>query len=319
MVTRPSIRSIEDATHAFVLGSAKCGSTSPCSHLDQYSDICFSEPKEPVFFEAEYERGLDYYHRRYFEPWSGEPIVAERRTHNLMLPFVPERIRVSLLDAKLVVILRDPVYRAYSHWWHRYSRRLESDELRTACRANLACIRAGITYAGECGTAEWPDNLRLDQKNAASRSVVYLWLRHYAEQIERYLASFPRERLEILFFEDLEFDPAAVARRVWTFLGLDPNAELAELGARNVANPYRTSPFAVRLRRVPVPTFARRSVPRPVARAARAFLRGRPVERPPLDTAAEKWLADYYEPHHRSLEHLLGREITGWRRGRRSV
>ncbi len=76
----------------FVLGAAKCGTTSLHDYLAQHSDICMSSPKEPFYFEAEQLRGAGWYRSRYFAHWRGEPIVGESRHRNLYLPWVPERI-----------------------------------------------------------------------------------------------------------------------------------------------------------------------------------------------------------------------------------
>ena len=49
-----------------ILGAAKCGTSSLHAWLAEHPDICMSEPKEPKFFEAEFEQGFDFYRRRYF-------------------------------------------------------------------------------------------------------------------------------------------------------------------------------------------------------------------------------------------------------------
>src|SRR5436190_811051 len=56
----------------FVVGAAKSGTTSLHVYLDQHPDIFMSKPKEPFFFEAEYDRGPEYYYRRYFGGWNGQ-------------------------------------------------------------------------------------------------------------------------------------------------------------------------------------------------------------------------------------------------------
>src|SRR5436190_2899902 len=48
----------------FLLGAAKCGTTTLSTLLENLPDVCFSVSKEPWFFEVEYERGLDYYRQR---------------------------------------------------------------------------------------------------------------------------------------------------------------------------------------------------------------------------------------------------------------
>lgn len=93
-----------------------------------------SRPKEPFFFEAEHEQGVQFYSRKYFSTWSGQRIVGESRHRNLYLPFVPSRIHRFNRDAKLLVVLRDPVERAISHC------------LAEALRADMERIEAGHKF-----------------------------------------------------------------------------------------------------------------------------------------------------------------------------
>jgi hypothetical protein len=87
----------------FILGAAKCGTTSLHGYFGQHPEICVSEPKEPLYFESEYERGVSYYFNRYFGHWSGEPIVGDARHRNLYLPYVPDRIFRYNPSARLIV------------------------------------------------------------------------------------------------------------------------------------------------------------------------------------------------------------------------
>jgi hypothetical protein len=76
-----------------ILGGAKCGTSSIRYYMDQHPEVFFSTPKEPIFFEAEYERGLDFYWQKYFQGWNGECAVGEARVYNLYLPYVVDHIR----------------------------------------------------------------------------------------------------------------------------------------------------------------------------------------------------------------------------------
>ncbi len=121
----------------FLLGAAKCGTTSLHYLLDQHPDICMANPKEPLFFEAEYEKGLEYYQRTYFTGCNAEPVIGESRTRNLFLPYVPGRIHETFPEAKFIVVLRNPVERAYSHWHHWSASGVEKLEFGEAVKQNL--------------------------------------------------------------------------------------------------------------------------------------------------------------------------------------
>ena len=132
-------------------------------------------------------------------------------------------------DAKLVVVLRDPVDRAWSHYrhnrkWHREDSDLAGalraeDELWAAADADLA---AGLSPA--------PTVAMLDKS--------YVRRSRYADQLARYTAAFPRHQLLVLSFDDVTSRPHETMARVFAFLGLPPVEVVAE--AKN-ANPAQAS------------------------------------------------------------------------------
>ena len=142
---------VDGPSNFFILGAARSGTTSLYQYLARHPDVLMSTPKEPVFFEAEYENGLAYYRDRYFKGWNGEPALGEARPANLLLSYVAPRIRESFPDAKLVAILRNPVDRAYSHWWVKYCDGIEKRAFVAAVEENLARIASGVRFEGQEG------------------------------------------------------------------------------------------------------------------------------------------------------------------------
>jgi hypothetical protein len=303
-----------DTQHFLILGAMKSGTTSLYRYLDQHPNVRFSEPKEPIFFEAEWERGLDYYRDRYFQGWSGEHAVGDARTHNLGLPFVAPRIRQSLPDARLVAILRNPVDRAYSEWWHLLSLGLETSSFEEAIDDNLRRIEAGCLFEGEEGARTWARGML--GSGADTRYGMYLDFGYYARHIERYLSLFPASQLEVVLFEDLSRDPEVVTRRIWKHLGVDPDHPLSDTRVENPSRQRVRSPLSARigrgLRRLPHRDRFRRLMPGRLARRWREFMSGRPSRRPPMAPETERALLDHFEAHNRALETLLGRELPDW-------
>ena len=144
-----------NAPNFFILGAARCGTTSLYRYLQRHPDVFMATPKEPKFFEAEWSEGAEYYWSRYFTDWDGEPLAGEARPANLFLPFVPERISRLAPEARLLVILRDPVHRAYSSWRLRRLNGLEPAGFAEVVRDNLASLESGRTFAGEEGERLW--------------------------------------------------------------------------------------------------------------------------------------------------------------------
>ncbi|MGH9464592.1 MAG: sulfotransferase domain-containing protein, partial [Thermoanaerobaculia bacterium] len=236
-----------DRPNFLILGAAKSGTTSLYHYLGQHAEVFFSEPKEPTFFEASWERGLEHYWRSYFAGWGGQPAVGEARAYNLFLPYVPDRIRQSVPDARLIAVLRHPVERAHSHWWHRFARAQERLPFVEALRRNRRELEQGRTFAGAAGPRQWRRGL--DRNTSATRYGLYLELGLYAEQLERYLSLFPRSRIRVVFFEDLRRDPRAVTRELWGFLGLAADRPLVDPRPQNVAPEVQWSAGELRVRR----------------------------------------------------------------------
>ncbi len=296
-----------------LLGAAKCGTTSLAAYLAQHPQVFFSEPKEPLFFEAEYQRGLDFYARKYFRDWAGEPSVGEGRVWNLYLPFVPERIREALPDARLIALLRDPIERVHSHWWHRYSRGEEPLGFEDAIAADRARIERGEGFHGEEGARRWCAGLY--PNSVATRHRALLDLGFYAEQIERYRSLFAASQVEVVFYEDLKADLPGVMRRLFSFVGVDPQVPLADTSHRNVRREAVRGPGAARLFRWARTLQLRRVVPPGLRAPLRRLLPEREAVRPPLAPATRAGLVAYYEPHNARLERLVGRSLPAWRRG----
>jgi hypothetical protein len=154
------------------------------------------------------------------------------------------------------VLLRNPVRRAYSHYWHQRDKGRENLSFEDAIGAEAERLGdAHEQLAG--GTLE---------RSREHQAYSYLARGRYAEQLERWFARVPRERFLILRFEDLARDPLAVLNVTLDFLGL-PRATAVSLEARNT-----------------------RKYPDMAA-----------------ETAAR--LGEYFAPHNRRLEALLGRSM----------
>jgi Sulfotransferase domain len=218
----------------FLLGAAKSATTSLHFWLNAHPDVFMSRPKEPFFFEAEYDRGAEFYFRKYFSGWGGQRIVGESRHRNLYLPFVPRRIHRFNPAAKLLVVLRNPVGRAISHWWHYRSRQMEPLSLSEALCADLERIKAGHKFESEADATRYS---KLIYKDLRSPHRTYLDSGYYAEQIERYVDLFGIDRLHVVFFEELIAGQHTVMNGIFRFLGVDPPRQhLVNYSPENVSH-----------------------------------------------------------------------------------
>src|SRR5579885_2674785 len=119
-----SIRLLPDF---IIIGTQRGGTTSLYAYLGQHPQIAPAVIKEVHFFDNNYERGVGWYRTQF--PFLIEKSIAknigqqnfitgEASPYYLFHPHVPERAAKVVPGAKLIVLLRNPIDRAYSHYYH---------------------------------------------------------------------------------------------------------------------------------------------------------------------------------------------------------
>lgn len=290
----------------FVLGAAKCGTTSLYFYLNQMPEVCMAGGKEPYFFEYYYDRGLEFYRKKYFSHWKGEKYIGEARHRNLFLPFIPEEIYEVNPSAKLVVIVRDPVERAYSHWWHYYSRRLEKLSFPEAVRKNHERIAAGI----ECKTRR-EYSRHFDPNETLYMNIgTYIDSGYYYEQILRYRKYFPSNQIKVLFFGDLCNNPQNLIAGLREFLGLPAKnkKEITQIASNSNMISFTNS----RARKAIDLLGIRKVLPEKVFSALKGYYRHTFLKQPKIDKKTRGWLSEHYREHNRTLQEDLKADLSHW-------
>ena len=183
---------------AVILGAQKSGTSSLHNYLVQHPGVIEPLRKEVHYFDVAYERGEAWY-RAHFGPLGDPGLNLDSSPYYLFHPAVPQRLHDLLPDAKLIVLLRDPVRRAYSHYWHERDKKRETLGFEDAIAAEPE--RLGDAHQQlAAGTL---------QRSHAHQHFSYLARGRYAEQLERWFTLFPREQFLVLRFEDLAREPLA--------------------------------------------------------------------------------------------------------------
>ena len=194
-----------------VIGAQKAGTTALYAYLRWHPGITGPSWKEVSFFDRHWWRGEAWY-RGQFPLRAGERLVGEASPSYLFHPLAPERARLLVPDAKLVALLRDPVDRAYSQYQHEVALGREPLSFEDALAAEDERLRGEVERLvadPRAFSRAWWDH------SYASRG-------RYAEQLERWLAVFPREQLLVVRTEDLGERPAETYASILSFLGADP-------------------------------------------------------------------------------------------------
>jgi hypothetical protein len=215
------LRDERSLPQAMIIGAMKCGTSSLHNYLTQHPGVIAPLRKEVHYFDVRFDHGERWYRANFGRV--GEPgLNLDSSPYYLAHPLAPQRAHALVPEAKLIVLLRDPVRRAYSHYWHERDKKRESLSFEEAIAAEPA--RLG------------DDEQRLARgelrQSRAHQHFSYLARGRYAEQLERWWRHYPRERLLVLRFEELARDPLALLDRTLEFLGL-PSIENVRLEARN--------------------------------------------------------------------------------------
>ncbi|HJK95666.1 MAG TPA: sulfotransferase [Polyangiaceae bacterium LLY-WYZ-14_1] len=196
-----------------ILGAQKAGTTSLFRYLAQHPRVVEPIVKEVHFFDASFHKGLDWYLAHFpRDPADGRTITGEGSPYYLYHPHCADRIAETFPEARLLVLLRNPIDRAVSHHGHE---RRQGGERRPMQQA-FDEERARVPGA-EATLAAHP---RRDSR--AHRRESYLSRGIYAPQLERYLARFPREQLLVQRYDRFFAEPGPHFARVLEHLGLGP-------------------------------------------------------------------------------------------------
>ncbi len=223
-VTTSGVRMLPDY---LIIGAQRCGTTSLYRYLVQHPSVAPTVMAKGVhYFDVDYGKGVSWYRghfptvmRRAYAHGVHRTrlITGEGSPYYLFHPLVPERVNELLPDVRLIVMLRDPVERAFSHYKHYRQRDLEP----------LPTFEAALD-AEEGRLAGEVDRMHEDPLYRAwdYQHFSYAARGMYAEQLERWAALFPRDRLLVLRSEDFFADPETAYTSVLDFLGL-PRRHLA--------------------------------------------------------------------------------------------
>jgi hypothetical protein len=202
-----------------MIGGQRCGTTSLFRALSAHPQVFRPRFHKGInYFDLNYYRGHSWYNAHFplaeiarrRTARSGRPLAFEASGYYSYHPFAVERIAHDMPDLKLVVMLRDPVDRAFSAYKHEFARGFEQVRFEEALELEDSRL------AGEID--RMASDLRYE--SFAHRHHSYLHRGHYAEQLERVFRHFPREQVHIIDSENFFAEPAREYQRLLAFLGL---------------------------------------------------------------------------------------------------
>jgi hypothetical protein len=270
------------------IGAQKSATTWTHLVLNAHPQVLMPARKEIDFFSFNYLRGFDWYRRQFGD--AGSRITGEISPSYLCAAEAPRRAHGYDPELRVVVVLRDPVARAFSNHVHE----VRKGDYRSSDRSF------------EAGLAQNP---------------MYVEQSLYGKHLGRWLEWFDADRLLVLFQEEIAREPAQAVRTLYGFVGADSGHETPLAASRAHENVgYRSEALKSGLRGMG--SLARRfGLERAVETAKRAPLIGTLYRRnrrdfrheiPPMTRATRQRLADLFADDVDRLSRLLGGRALPW-------
>jgi hypothetical protein len=201
-----------------IIGAARCGTTSLHYYLKQHPQIYMSPIKEPGFFAFKGEKlyfqghkGLFKWpagiitnlikYQKLFEGVSNEIAIGESSTSYIYVPITAKRIKYYIPEIKLIVILRNPVERAFSHFLQFRSLGIEP-------------------------VSDFTEVLQAEDYRICNNWHPYFHYKHrgfYYKQLKKYYDLFKKNQIRIYLYKDWSKDPINILKDIFEFLGVENN------------------------------------------------------------------------------------------------
>lgn len=262
-----------------IIGGQRCGTSSLYYYLTDHPTIVPAFTKELHFFDENYTKGLRWYRaqfpttvQKYYTEQVRKQgfITGEASPSYLFHPHAPARISQFMPNVKLLVLLRNPIDRAYSQHWLN----VKANGIHETLSFKDALDAEQERIAGEREKMLADENY----ESPTYRPFSYLTRGIYADQLQYWMSFYSREQFLILKSEDLYSNPGETVKQALEFLGvpatkIDTNKEY---------------------KRYKVPT-----------RTGYKVKDNHPRMAPEL----RKYLVDYFRPHNARLYEFLGRDF----------
>lgn len=292
----------------FVVGAPKSGTTSLYAYLSQHPDVFLPAKKELHYFShqellancggpgdsyvAESATSTEKRYRRHYGKWSGEKLLGDFSTSYLFYHDESAgRIRDYSPNAKIVIMLRNPIDKAYSQYMH----------LVRANREKL-CFRAALDAERSRSANRWAD--------------VWLYLSStlYCSGIRRFHEVFGREHVHLVIFEDFVGNTSSVMYRLCEFLGVETSFKFETSRVHNVSGLPRSKLMAsIFLGSNLTNSLLRKIIPHSVGSRAREFVqRLNTGDTPEMTVSDRNFLRDYFISDVRQLEREFVQGQVPW-------
>lgn len=305
----------------FIVGAAKAGTTSLYNYLKLHPDVYFSPIKEPHFFSTDinleemrgdfkknvqidisdyiknslgsprngaFVRNTEHY-QQLFSLVKNEKRIGESSVSYLYSKVAAQQIKDFNPDARVIIILREPVERAFSHY--------------------LMDLRIGYENAGFVEAV----NADFNKENRGwGQSHLYVELGLYFEQVKRYLDIFPPSKVKIILHEDFKHNASKLLSDVYSYLEIPDKTSEIDFSVRHNKAELPKSRMLQRIEKTKlVQKILADYIPGPIRRKLKSGFYSTD-KLPKLTAEDKKALMHYFRDDVTKLSKLINRDLSHW-------
>ena len=302
----------------FVVGAAKAGTTSIYNYIKLHPEVYVSLIKEPNFFSTdidvskfrktykkEIELGYEQFYKygtqahltfirswedyyKLFENVKNEKAIGEFSTSYLYSKIAAKNIYNNIENAKIIIVLRNPIERAFSHY--------------------IMDLKIGYTNLSFMEAIKKDMNAK--EKGWGITSL-YLELGEYYEQVKRYLDIFPKESVKIYLFEDLK-NTKNLILDLYEFLNVNPDLYFPDVSQKfNRGKIPKSKTLFYFATKIGFINLGRKIMPSYIKNKFKKLLFSE-KSLPRLTDNEKKFLISYYEKDVKKLSELIERDLSSW-------
>ncbi|MDB4476207.1 sulfotransferase [bacterium] len=279
----------------FIVGAPKCASTTIYNYLGSHPSVFMSHPKELNYFsKEEIQRQELYYHapivkdmkdyEKLFKRADEYKIVGEGSVSYFIYEDVPGKIAEYNQDARIIIVLRNPVARSYSHY--------------------LMDRRLGYVKNKSF------DLIFRNPKRFPNYFQQYFSMSKYSIPVNRYIEAFGRHRVKVILEDDIAAHHVSWQRELCDFLDLDHFITDLPLVSNSFKEPKNYF-FSFLYQSALVRDMVRFIVPQFFARSLKKFVFSY-KEKPVLDFEITSALYSFFRDDVLKLEKTLQRDLSSW-------
>ncbi|UAB81923.1 sulfotransferase [Marixanthomonas sp. SCSIO 43207] len=294
----------EATVHFFVIGAARAGTTTLYSYLSQHPDIFLPNVKECNYFSSVQSLDKEVYKEpKYDKKYHMKIIASQKVYNNLFLPAkatqlkgdvspsylwdrdTAKRIFEHNSEAKIILSLRNPIDRAYSHYLMHYNTGYETEKT-------------------------FEEALNAPKKPIWGGGNMYLEMSSYFNQVKPYFDCFPSENIKVLIYEDWTKNKEKAFHDIYSFLGIQSFSKYAADEVYNKTQAIKNKKALDILRQEKVKRSIQKLIPEAWTEKVKQQFFYKETEKTSLSEETITRLKRYFKDDVKKTENLIQQPLT---------